>query len=81
MKLKQCWKCQVSKKEDIKINAYDGAIEVIADNPQRKYHETIDLPQNVDIETARSIYNNGILEVTFDKREENKPKGKEIKIE
>ena len=69
------------KKEDIKINAYDGAIEVIADNPQRKYHKTIDLPEGIDLETARSTYNNGILEVTFDKREEKKPKGKEIKIE
>jgi len=69
------------KKEDIKINAYDGAIEVIADNPQRKYHKTIDLPQNVDIETARSIYNNGILEVTFDKKRQTEPKGKEIRID
>ena len=69
------------KKEDIKINAYDEAIEVIADNPQRKYHKTIDLPEDIDIETARSTYNNGILEVTFDKKKEQKPKGKEIKIE
>ena len=69
------------KKEDIKINAYDRAIEVIADNPQRKYRKTIDLPQDVDIETARSTYNNGILEVTFDKKIQTKPKGKEIKIE
>jgi HSP20 family protein len=33
------------------------------------------------LETARSTYNNGILEVTFDKKKEQKPKGKEIKIE
>ena len=69
------------KKEDIKINAYDGAVEVIADNPQRKYHKTIELPKDADIETARSKYNNGILEVTFDKKKNVKPKGKEIKIE
>ena len=43
------------KKEDIKINAYDGAVEVIADNPQRKYHKTIDLPEDMDIE-AGEIY-------------------------
>jgi len=69
------------KKEDIKINAYDGAIEVIADNPQRKYHKTIDLPQDVDIEAARSTYNNGILEVTFGKKRQTEPKGKEIRID
>jgi HSP20 family protein len=71
------------KKEDIRINAFDGSIEVIADNnnSQRKYHKTIELPDNTDIETARSTYNNGILEVTFDKKKTVKPKGKEIRIE
>jgi HSP20 family protein len=71
------------KKEDIKINAYNGAVEVIADsiNSQRKYQKTIDLPDDADIETARSTYNNGILEIIFDKKKDMKPKGKEIKIE
>ncbi len=69
------------KKEDIKINAFDGEVEVIADNPQRKYHKNIEIPKDADIETARSTYNNGILEVTFDKKRNIKPKGKEIKIE
>jgi|SRR3954447_14542405 HSP20 family protein len=71
------------KKEDIKINAYDEKVEIkTAENAQRKYQKIIDLPKQTDLETARSTYNNGILEVTFDKKkEEPKPKGKEIKIE
>jgi HSP20 family protein len=71
------------KKEDIKIKAYDGAVEVTSNstNSQRKYHKTIELPDNTDIETARSAYNNGILEVTFDKKKTERPKGREIKIE
>jgi HSP20 family protein len=70
------------KKEDIKINAYESKVEVkTEDISPRKYHKDIDLPKEVDIETARSTYNNGILEVTFDKKKETKPKGKEIKIE
>lgn len=71
------------RKEDIKINAYDSQVEVITvDNAQRKYHKNVELPEEADIETARSTYNNGILEVTFDKKKkETKPKGKEIKIE
>ncbi len=69
-------------KEDIKINAFDGAVEVIANsNSQRKYQKTIDLPDDADIETARSTYYNGILEIVFDKKKNVKPKGKEIKIE
>ncbi len=69
------------KKEDIKINAYDEAVEVTANNPQRKYHKTIELPQDTNTETAKSTYQNGILEITFGKKENAKPKGKEIKIE
>lgn len=71
------------RKEDIKINAYDSQVEVkTADNAQRKYHKNIELPEEADIETARSIYNNGILEITFNKKKKTtKPKGKEIKIE
>ena len=39
-------------------------------------------PKQAVQETTRSTYNNGILEVTFDKKEEEtKPNGKEIKIE
>jgi HSP20 family protein len=56
------------KKEDIKINAYGETVEVTANNPQRKCHKTIGLPPETDIETARSRYNNGILEITFDKK-------------
>jgi HSP20 family protein len=70
------------KKEDIKINAYEQKVEITtADSSARKYHKVLNLPKLADIETARSTYNNGILEVTFDKKKEQKPNGKEIKIE
>ena len=69
------------KKDDIKVNAYDGAIEVFSNDPHRKYHKTIELPPQTDIETAKSTYNNGILEVTFNKKIETRPKGKEVKVE
>jgi HSP20 family protein len=39
------------------------------------------LPPEDDIETAKSNYKNGILEVVFKKKEQAKPKGKEIKVE
>jgi HSP20 family protein len=70
------------KKEDIKINTYDEKVEIkTADSSERKYHKVLDLPKHAEVETARSTYNNGILEVTFDKKITAKPKGKEIKIE
>ena len=68
-------------KDKIRINAYDNSVEIKSDDPQRKYHEVIDLPPEADIETAKSSYRNGILEITFKKKEQTKPKGKQINIE
>jgi HSP20 family protein len=70
------------KKTDVQIKAYDSQVEVttLKDAP-RKYHKKIDLPDQADIETARSVYTNGVLEITFDKKKVEKPKGKEIKID
>ena len=68
-------------KENIKINAYDNSLEIMTNDPQKKYHRVIDLPQEADIETVKSTYKNGILEIVFNKKEQAKPKGKEIKVE
>jgi len=70
------------RKEDIKVNAANSQVEIDASYNSRKYHKLIELPKEADIETAKSIYNNGVLEITFNKKKEDiKPKGKEIKIE
>jgi HSP20 family protein len=70
------------KKEDIRIMLLMDLLKYSRQQQfSKKYHKTIGLPDNTDIETARSTYNNGILEVTFDKKKTVKPKGKEIRIE
>ena len=68
-------------KDKIKVNSYQDKVEVTSEDPKRKYHEEITIPPEADIETVRSSYNNGILEIIFKKREYAKRKGKEIKIE
>jgi HSP20 family protein len=69
-------------KKDIKISAYDSSVEVsTADKAQRKYRSVVELPPEADLETVKSTYNNGILEITFKKKGQTKPKGKEIKVE
>jgi HSP20 family protein len=68
-------------KNNIRINAYDQTLEVKSDDPKRKYHKSIEVPPETDIETARSTYNNGILEITFKKKDQAKSKGKTIKVE
>jgi HSP20 family protein len=69
-------------KKDIKISTYDSSLEIsTADTAQRKYRSMIELPPEVDTETVKSTYNNGILEIAFKKKEQTKPKGKEIKVQ
>jgi HSP20 family molecular chaperone IbpA len=68
-------------KQNIKVNAYDNSVEITTNDPKRKYHRIVDLPPEAEIETARPNYNNGILEITFNKKKETKPKGKELKVE
>ena len=69
------------KKEDIKINATEGMVEIMTSGSQRKYHKSIEIPTEADIDSARSNYTNGILEIVFNKKENVKPKGKEVKVE
>jgi HSP20 family protein len=48
-------------KDKIKVNVYDNKVEVKSEDPQRKYHRTIEIPP----ETAKSAYKNGILEISW----------------
>ncbi len=68
-------------KDKIKINVYDNRVEVKSEDPQRKYHRTFEILPETDIETAKSSFNNGILEITFKKKDQAKGKGKTIKVE
>ena len=68
-------------KENIKVNAYDNTVEVTTTDPERKYHEVVEVPPETDIETVKSTYKNGILEIIFKKKQQTKPKGKQINVE
>ena len=68
-------------KDKIKLNAYQDKVEITSQEPEGKYHEIVEIPPEADIETIRSSYNNGILEIVFKKKDEKGSKGKEIKVE
>jgi HSP20 family protein len=68
-------------KENIMVNAHDNSVEVTTTDLERKYHELVEIPPETDIKTAKSTYKNGILEITFDKKQQTKPKGKQINVE
>ena len=69
------------EREDIKLHGTENSLTVSVDTPQRKYRKEVKLPSKVDPKEVKSSYKNGALEVTFQKRKEEKPKGEPIKIE
>ncbi len=69
-------------KKDIKVYASEKALTIQVDTPERKYYKEVDLPTGVNPKSAKSMYKNGVLEVTLTKaKEEKKPKGEPIEIE
>src|ERR671921_1473833 len=67
-------------KEDIKVNAFDNTVEIsTSEKSERKYHKIVELPPDANIDSVKSNFRNGILEITFNKKET--PKGKEIKVD
>jgi HSP20 family protein len=68
-------------KEQIKIDAYENRLEIKTENSKRKYHEVIDLPAEVDIDSVTSTFVNGLLQITLNKKSSHKTKGKTISIE
>ena len=70
------------EKEDIKLHGKENTLTVSVDTPKRKYFKEIKLPAAVIPNKAKTVYKNGVLEVTLPKiREKKKPKGDPIKIE
>jgi len=68
-------------KEQIKIEVNENQVDVKTEGAKRKYHEGIDLPTEVDIESVKSTFTNGLLEITFSKKSKEKAKGKSIRID
>jgi len=68
-------------KNDIKLHGTESTLTISVDTPERKYYKEVELPAKVNPEKARSTYKNGVLEVTLEKKKEEKPKGSPIKIE
>ena len=68
-------------KDKINVNAYDKYVEIKSEDPNRKYHKKIEVPEDIDINSAKSNYNNGVLEINFKKKEQQKTQGRQINVE
>lgn len=68
-------------KEDIELSASETKLEIKAEGESRKYYEVVDLPDEVDPDSAKARYNNGVLEVVLKKKHPKKESKKKINIE
>jgi HSP20 family protein len=67
-------------KNDINLNATSNTLVIDVSTLARKYYKEIELPCEIDPQSARSTYNNGILETIF-KTVGKGPKGAHISVE
>jgi len=68
------------EKKDVDLEITGNKLEIKVDTENRRYHKTIDLPDDIDPDSVGATYKNGVLEVTVKKLEPTKPEGKKIDI-
>ncbi len=68
------------EKDDIKLNATEKTLTISVETERRRYYKELQLPVEVDPESAKASYKNGVLEVQLIKKVKSKP-GKHIRIE
>ena len=59
------------EKDDIDLQCDGEMLTISAASDHREYDERVRLPSQVDEHSATATYNNGILEVTFEKSEDS----------
>ena len=67
------------EKRDIKLHATVHGITIDVENTDRKYFKELTFPIDIDRATAKSTYRNGVLEITFRKKQEDR--GTPISVE
>lgn len=68
------------EKQDVELDVEGRQLEIKAAHGDRKYHELVDLPCDVDIDTSKASYKNGVLDITL-KKVESKKSRKKINVE
>ncbi|MES2155508.1 MAG: archaeal heat shock protein Hsp20 [bacterium] len=55
-------------RDDIDLQMNESDLEISVDSERRKYHKRVKLPAAVDPKTTTATYNNGVLDVTVNKK-------------
>ncbi|MGI0094425.1 MAG: Hsp20 family protein, partial [Nitrosotalea sp.] len=57
------------------------AVNLDAENGDKKYQTKIPIKQKVDEDSVKATYSNGILEVKFNLTEEDRPQGRTVQVD
>ena len=68
------------QKQDIDLSCNGNVLGIKVDTPDREFEKDLALPCDVDVDSARAEYNNGLLEVTLNKLSPS-AEGKKIDIQ
>jgi HSP20 family protein len=67
-------------KEDIELEIMEDTVVIKVDKEGKKYYKKVELPCDVDVDSAKASYRNGILDIEL-KKVKPKRTGKQIQIE
>jgi HSP20 family protein len=68
-------------KSDISLSSTEHNLTIQVDSENRKYFKEVDLPFDVEPESAKASYKNGVLQVSMNRKNEKEFKGNKIRIE
>lgn len=68
-------------KQDVKVTLQEGLVTINAEKGDKKYHSEIPVESELDTDTAKATYTNGILELKLKLKQPPKPKAKDIKVD
>jgi HSP20 family protein len=68
------------RKDDIDLEVVGGVLRISVDTEGRRYYKEVELPCQVDPDTTKATYNNGVLDIEL-KRVCGEKKGRRIAIE
>jgi HSP20 family protein len=68
-------------KEDVKVSMEEGLVTIHAEKGNKKYHTELPVDKELDPDSTKASYINGILELKIQLKKPLKSKTKEIKVE
>ncbi|HJR83958.1 MAG TPA: archaeal heat shock protein Hsp20 [Nitrososphaeraceae archaeon] len=68
-------------KEDVKVTVEEGLVKIHAEKGNKKYHTELPVDEELDADTTKASYINGVLELRIQFKKPLTPKSKDIKVE